>query len=152
KTKIETTKAHSGFSSSHAGHCGPPLLFLLLLLGWPAPARAAATADCAAPSFAAARTFDTGTSDTGLRPRSVAVGDFNGDGKPDLAVANLGFDRFSLLSGNVSVVLGKGDGTFQAAVSYFAGSLPSSVAVGDFNGDGKPDLAVANRGYDPSSG
>ncbi len=75
--------------------------------------------------------------DAGSGPDSVAVGDFNGDGKPDLAVANYG-------DGTVSVLLGNGDGTFQAAVSYGAGSGPASVAVGDFNGDGKADLVVAN--------
>ena len=67
----------------------------------------------------------------------MAVGDFNGDGKADLAVANAS-------SNNVSVLLGNGNGTFQAAVNYAAGTGPSSVAVGDFNGDGKADLAVAN--------
>jgi hypothetical protein len=70
----------------------------------------------------------------------VAVGDFNGDGKPDLAVANSS-------SNNVGVLLGNGDGTFQAAVHYAVGSGPRSVAVGDFNGDGKPDLAVANSDF-----
>ena len=70
-------------------------------------------------------------------------GDFNGDGKPDLAVAN-GYP-----SSTVSVLLGKGDGSFQAAVNYPAGYLPLSVAVGDFNGDGKQDLAVTNTGWDP---
>jgi 6-phosphogluconolactonase (cycloisomerase 2 family) len=69
----------------------------------------------------------------------VAVGDFNGDGKPDLVTANY-------WSGNVSVLLGNGDGSFQAHVDYGAGSGPSSVAVRDFNGDAKPDLAVANYG------
>jgi len=44
----------------------------------------------------------------------------------------------------VSVLLGNGDGIFQAAVNYGVGSPPFSVPVGDFNGDGKPDLAVAN--------
>jgi len=72
-------------------------------------------------------------------PVSAAVGDFNRDGKPDLAVAN---DN----SRNVSVLLGRGDGTFQNAVTYGAGVGPQSVAVSDFNGDGKPDLAVANEG------
>ncbi len=67
----------------------------------------------------------------------MAVGDFNGDGKADLAVANYS-------SNNVSVLLGNGNGTFQAAVNYAAGTSPCSVAVGDFNGDGKADLAVAN--------
>jgi hypothetical protein len=73
----------------------------------------------------------------GTGPDSVAVGDFNGDNKLDLAVANEG-------SNNVSVLLGNGDGTFQAAVDYGAGSNPSSVAVGDFRGGGKLDLVVAN--------
>jgi hypothetical protein len=75
----------------------------------------------------------------GRSPFSVAVGDFNGDGKPDLAVANVS-------SNNVSILLGNGDGSFQQAVNYAAGSSPRSVAVGDFNGDGKLDLAVANSG------
>ncbi len=67
------------------------------------------------------------------------MGDFNGDGILDLAVAN-----FS--SAGVSVLLGNGDGTFQAPVYYGAGSFPGSVAVGDFNLDGRQDLAVANSG------
>ena len=68
----------------------------------------------------------------------MAVGDFNGDGKPDLAVANYS-------SANVSVLLGQRQRRLPAAVNYAAGLNPHSVAVGDFNGDGKPDLAVANR-------
>ena len=48
-------------------------------------------------------------------------------------------------SDNVSVLLGNGDGTFQAQKTYAVGDGPHSVAVGDFNGDGKADLAVANR-------
>jgi hypothetical protein len=74
----------------------------------------------------------------GYNPRSVAVGDFNGDGKQDLAVANSTYPN-----GTVSVLLGQGDGTFQSAVNYAAGSYPWSVVVADFNGDGKQDLAVA---------
>jgi hypothetical protein len=46
--------------------------------------------------------------------------------------------------GTVNVWLGNGDGTFQAAQSYAAGANPRSVAVGDFNGDGFPDLALAD--------
>jgi hypothetical protein len=64
------------------------------------------------PGFLAPLAFDVGSF-----PRSVAVGDFNGDGLPDLAVANEG-------SGTVSVLLGNGDGSFQAARSFFAGSFP----------------------------
>ena len=79
---------------------------------------------------------------TGPNSSSVAVGDFNGDGKLDLAVANVGTVGDS--PGNVSILLGNGDGTFQPAVNYSAGQGPASVAVGDFNGDGKLDLAVAN--------
>ena len=76
-------------------------------------------------------------------PVSVAVGDFNRDGNLDLVTANI-VSNTGL--SNVSVLLGKGDGTFQPAVNYGAGSNPSAVAVGDFNGDGKLDLAVANLG------
>src|SRR5437016_1582424 len=73
----------------------------------------------------------------GTAPVAVAVGDFNGDGKQDLVVVNHG-------SGNVSILLGNGDGTFQHALDFSAGSTPAFVAVGDFNGDHKADLAVAN--------
>jgi len=69
---------------------------------------------------------------------SVAVGDFNGDGKQDLAVANAG-------ANNVSIFLGDGLGHFSATSTVGAGDGAWSVAVGDFNGDGKQDLAVADR-------
>src|SRR5438445_124480 len=87
---------------------------------------------CNTASFAAATNF------TGGNPVSLVAGDFNGDGKLDLALAN--FD-----SNNVSILLGTGTGSFNAATSFAAGSGPSSVAVGDFNGDGNLDLAVANQ-------
>ena len=70
-------------------------------------------------------------------PNSVAVGDFNGDGDPDLAVANE-------FAGSVSVLLGGTGGSFSAATNIATGGFPFSVAVGDFNGDGDPDLAVAD--------
>src|SRR5918993_1070735 len=70
-------------------------------------------------------------------PNSVAVGDFNGDGDPDLAVANE-------FAGSVSVLLGGAGGGFSAATNIATGGFPFAVAVGDFNGDGDPDLAVAD--------
>ncbi|MHB1056219.1 MAG: FG-GAP repeat domain-containing protein, partial [Thermoleophilia bacterium] len=75
----------------------------------------------------------------GVYPRSVTTGDFNQDGKTDLAVANAG-------DNNVSILLGNGNGTFAAAVNYAAGVSAVSVTAGDFNADGKTDLAVANGG------
>jgi len=83
---------------------------------------------------------------TGYSPRSVALGDFNGDGKLDLAVANHCGGDASCANGTISILLGNGNGTFTAAASPATGSGPSSVAVGDLNGDGKLDLAVANFG------
>jgi hypothetical protein len=75
----------------------------------------------------------------GSSPSSVAVGDFDGDGKQDLAVADSG-------SNDVAVLLGSGDGGFATAPGspVAAGSTPYFVAAGDLNGDGRPDLAVAN--------
>jgi hypothetical protein len=73
----------------------------------------------------------------GDNPDFVVVGDFDGDGKQDLAVTNEGNNELSVLSGN-------GDGTFQSSVSYSTGLQPFSISVGDFNGDGVEDLAVAN--------
>ena len=70
------------------------------------------------------------------------ITDFNGDGKMDLAVANNG-------ANTVSVLLGNGDGTFQAKKDAMTGSLPIAVAFGDFNHDGKMDLAVVNNGAAP---
>ena len=73
----------------------------------------------------------------GNNPRSVAIGDFNGDGIIDLATANNG-------SNNVSVLLGSGTGSFSAAINFNAGSNPFTVTTGDFNGDGRLDLATVN--------
>ena len=118
------------------------------------------------------------------------TGDFNGDGRTDLAVANSGSDNdVSILLGNgdgtfqtqvtyavgsspdalvagrlqrrrphrprrrqlrldndVSILLGNGDGTFQNQVTYAVGSSPDALVTGDFTGDGRTDLAVANYG------
>jgi hypothetical protein len=69
-------------------------------------------------------------------PQAVVTGDFNGDGKLDLATAGN--------NGSVSVLLGNGDGTFQNAMTSPAGYGTLSLAVGDFNKDGKLDVATAN--------
>jgi hypothetical protein len=70
---------------------------------------------------------------------TVAVGDFNGDGKTDLGVTAVtnGFANYSL-----AVMLGNGDGTFQAASQYSTGINPQAVIAADLNGDGKLDLAA----------
>lgn len=88
---------------------------------------------CSTPGFANATNFPVGAT-----PRSVAVGDFNGDGNLDLATAN--FDGNS-----VSVLLGNGSGGFGPSATFFVGSAPQSVVTGDFNLDGKLDLATANQ-------
>jgi hypothetical protein len=74
----------------------------------------------------------------GIGPRGMAVADVNGDGKPDLAVANR-------TSTTVSILRNQGDGTFAPKVNYTAGTLSSKVALGDLNGDGKADMVVANE-------
>jgi hypothetical protein len=74
---------------------------------------------------------------TGREPFSVFAADFNGDGKPDLAVANYA-------DNTVSILMNNGDGTFSTAVDYGVGSGPWCVYAADFDGDGRPDLAVAN--------
>jgi len=76
---------------------------------------------------------------------SVAVGDFNVDGKMDLAVSSYG------VSGTVSIMLGKGDGTFFPQVDYASAPSPFSIVKGDFNGDSKLDLATANVQVDSVS-
>jgi FG-GAP-like repeat/FG-GAP repeat len=93
---------------------------------------------CAVAGFQAPLSFDTGPA-----AYTVAVWDFNGDGIPDLVVANAG-NYYTFTGGNLSVMLGKGDGTFQPAVNYVVGDSPTSVAVGDLNGDGIVDLAVSD--------
>jgi hypothetical protein len=89
-------------------------------------------------TFSVQTTFSTGANSA---PNAVAVGDFNNDTRLDIVVAN--YD-----GNNVGVLLGNGDGTFQAQMifSFGAGSAPISVAVGDFNNDTRLDIVVANFG------
>jgi len=76
---------------------------------------------------------------SGSNPASVVVADFNGDGRPDLAVSD---------SQNnwVSILLGSANGSFVANGSYATGSSPTALVAADFNGDKKLDLAVVNAG------
>jgi hypothetical protein len=98
--------------------------------------------DAAAPSLLPAATYDAG----GGATQSVVVTDVNGDGRADLVVAlqnNPGATH--VFNGLVAVLLGNGDGTYAAATTYdSAGMQPFSLAVGDINGDSKPDIVVAN--------
>jgi FG-GAP-like repeat/FG-GAP repeat len=81
---------------------------------------------------------------TDQQPMAVAVADFNGDGLPDLAVANLGNNPYN--PGTVSILLGSSDGTFGPHQEFRTGVAPTALAAGDFDGNGKPDLAVVNGG------
>jgi FG-GAP-like repeat len=76
-------------------------------------------------------------------PIGIAVGDMNGDGKPDLVIVESGGTGNSLLA----VFLGNGDGTFRQAGTGQLGIYSANVTVADFNGDGHLDVAVANRGF-----
>ncbi|MGA9408578.1 MAG: VCBS repeat-containing protein [Bacteroidota bacterium] len=93
--------------------------------------------DAKIPSFSTKIDFTTGE-----RPASVAVGDFNGDGKPDLAVANYGSHTISIFLN--TTIPGAAAPSFSTRTDIATGMNPQYVCIGDFNGDGKPDIAVAN--------
>ena len=95
-------------------------------------------------SFSPAANFPVGSYPSAAFPTSLVVGNFNGDTRPDLAVANAG-------SGNVSILTGGPGGSFGIARTYAVGRLPSSVATADFDGDSRLDLAVTNAGADTVS-
>ncbi len=85
-----------------------------------------------------------GTLATDGLPHSIVTGDFNKDGKADLATADE--------AGDISVMLGNGDGTFQPAVNYASGSTTTAIVSADFDGDGIIDLAVSNAGATSTGG
>jgi hypothetical protein len=75
---------------------------------------------------------------------AVAAADLNGDGKADIATVYANCTQGACLPGYVAVLISNGDGTFQPSVPYATGLQPASLVIGDFNGDGKPDLATSN--------
>jgi VCBS repeat protein/FG-GAP repeat protein len=100
-------------------------LLILVLVAW-------------SPAAAQALTFGASVNlPVGNAPQSLAVGDFNGDSTPDLAVVNE-------FSDNVSLLLGGPGGSFTMSANLLAGNHPTSIAAEDFNGDSDLDLAVAN--------
>jgi hypothetical protein len=117
-----------------------PILFavsagwlLMVLLGALGPSALRAQAQCTVASFGAATSFPVG----GF-PNTIVAADLNGDGRLDLATANLD-------SSTVAVLLGNGDGTFGAATSFPVGRGPTTIVAADLNGDGRLDLATANQ-------
>src|SRR5262249_22657129 len=113
----------------------PCSLALLLTLGLATTRSADASPQFAAPFL---------SFDVGRLPQSIAIGDLNGDGTPDLVAASP--DDHS-----VSVLLGNGDGTFAERVERHVIGDPYCVVIGDMNGDGKLDVVTANReGYSVS--
>ena len=116
----------------------PAVLIALVLVG----ALVAATfggsnAGAASSSFATQQTFGTGAD-----PRAVAAGDVNGDGLPDLVIANQGENTVSVLLNTTTP--GSSTFTFGAKVDFSTGGGPQWVVLGDINGDSMLDIAVAN--------
>jgi hypothetical protein len=74
----------------------------------------------------------------GIGPRAAAIGDVDGDGRLDAVIANGG-------SNDVSVLLGRGDGTFRPAQSFAAGAAPSALILADLDEDGRLDVVIANQ-------
>ena len=80
-----------------------------------------------------------------MRPMALAGGDVNGDGRPDSGRRKLHLRNLRQQPGAVSVFLNNGNGTFAAGVPYMGSASPFEITVADLDGDGRPDIAVANR-------
>ena len=82
---------------------------------------------------------------TAYKPHSIVVGDFNKDLKPDVAVTSTNTESATSTDGYVEVLLGNGAGGLLASTPFRVGESPRGIVTGDFNRDGKPDLAAANK-------
>jgi hypothetical protein len=91
-------------------------------------------------TFQPVKTYNSG----GVGAWSLTVADLNGDGKADIVIANLCADQACSGNGVVAVLLGNGDGTFQAPKTFGSGGRTLVPVVADVNGDGKPDIVIAN--------
>lgn len=101
-------------------------------------------------TFDAVQHFPPGVPpDTGpgalVQPVSIKVGDFNGDGHQDLVTGNRRPSDEPPIDSGVSILLGRGDGTFEPAEEFATARGTATVTVADFNNDGRPDLATANH-------
>jgi len=136
-TNVTGSKGTYAIGASLASH-GPEAPTGSLVFTDSSGSKALGSVALAATALGGYQPFGLITTGSKSAPNDLALGDFNGDGIPDLVVPDSA-------TGVVAVFLGKGDGTFAAAVNYStgAGSKPLAVAVGDLNGDGKQDLAVA---------
>ena len=84
---------------------------------------------------------------TDVGPFSVITADVNGDGKPDTITANVGFPYTGINTGSVSILIGRGDGSFNPHMDYAtSGNIYSSLAYGDVTGDGKGDIVATSSG------